>query len=264
MLNIFTLPEIILFFFIYALLGWFTEVLYAFHKQHTFVNRGFLYGPFCPIYAFGIISIILILYQYKNNISLLFILGTIITSLLEYITGYILENVFHSKWWDYSDNKYNLHGRICLYFSLIWGLSSTIVVSLIHPLIYSLISHIPTKLINILSSLIAIYFIIDLSLTILSLIQFNTLITELSNLKIDINIKLLTFKKSQTELRAIAKEDFEVQAKVLRNKYDNTIKKLKSNHIRLLNSFPYATRSDDKTFFKEIKEKLQGYNHKIE
>ena len=73
MLNIFTLPEIILFFFIYALLGWFTEVLYAFQKQHTFVNRGFLYGPFCPIYAFGIISIILILYQYKNNISLLFI-----------------------------------------------------------------------------------------------------------------------------------------------------------------------------------------------
>ncbi|MCD8120084.1 MAG: hypothetical protein LUE29_11535 [Lachnospiraceae bacterium] len=127
-------------FFIYAFLGWVTEVAYAALKTGKFVNRGFLNGPLCPIYGVGMGAVVLLLTPVRDNFLLLFLGGAFVTSLLEYLTGLVLEKVFHDKWWDYSGRRFNLHGYICLEFSLMWGFGCVLIMQNVHPLVETLVA----------------------------------------------------------------------------------------------------------------------------
>ncbi len=122
-----------MFFLIYGFLGWIVEVVYTGIKNERFVNRGFLFSPFLPIYAFGAIFLIATLSQYENNILLLYFSGVIATTLIEYMTAVFLENVFHVKWWDYSKMKFNFQGRVCLKNSLLFGILAVVVIKGIQP-----------------------------------------------------------------------------------------------------------------------------------
>ena len=109
-----TIYEVLWIFIVYAVIGWCSEVAYAALDTGKFVNRGFLNGPYCPIYGFGISLVIVVLTPLKENLLILYIGSVILTSVIEYITGYLLEKVFHNKWWDYSNKKWNMDGYICL------------------------------------------------------------------------------------------------------------------------------------------------------
>ena len=126
-----TIYEVLWIFIVYAVIGWCSEVAYAALDTGKFVNRGFLNGPYCPIYGFGISLVIVVLTPLKENLLILYIGSVILTSVIEYITGYLLEKVFHNKWWDYSDKPYNIKGYICLKFSLFWGFACTFIVLVI-------------------------------------------------------------------------------------------------------------------------------------
>ena len=165
--------NLIYFFAIYSFAGWCIEVLYYFKNEHRFVNRGFLYGPFCPIYGCGVVSLVIFLDKYKNNIFELFILACVLTSVLEYFTGFILEKTFKTKWWDYTDDPFNIHGRVCLPYSLLWGASLVVVIRIVHPILNNIVMNIPHLLGEVFLSIIIIYFIIDFCLTIASLMQFD-------------------------------------------------------------------------------------------
>ena len=117
---IFSAYQLVFFFFIYAFLGWCTEVIYACVNSGKFVNRGFLNGPYCPIYGFGVVAVVMCIYPAKDNLHVLFFGSVILTTALEFITGFILEKIFNEKWWDYSDEHFNIKGYICLKFSLMW------------------------------------------------------------------------------------------------------------------------------------------------
>lgn len=133
-------------FLIYAFLGWCVEVVFQAASHGRFINRGFLNGPVCPIYGFGVLAVIVCLTPLKHSFVLLFIGSVILTSALEFITGFVLERFFRDKWWDYSGEPFNLMGYICLRFSLLWGIACVIVVDVIHPLIMravGLLPHIP-------------------------------------------------------------------------------------------------------------------------
>lgn len=108
--------ELVWIFIIYAFIGWCTEVSYAALDRGIFVNRGFLNGPYCPIYGCGVVIVVAVLTPLKDNLLILFIGSFLLTSILEYITGYLLEKVFHNQWWDYSDKPFNIHGYVCLKF----------------------------------------------------------------------------------------------------------------------------------------------------
>lgn len=110
--------ELVWIFIIYAFIGWCTEVSYAALDRGIFVNRGFLNGPYCPIYGCGVVIVVAALTPLKDNLLILFAGSFLLTSILEYITGFILEKVFHNKWWDYSNKPFNLHGYVCLKFSI--------------------------------------------------------------------------------------------------------------------------------------------------
>ena len=108
-------------FFLYAFLGWCTEVSYAALRTGKFVNRGFLNGPVCPIYGCGVVVVLAGLEPLKGNFVLLFLGSVVLTSALEWATGFVLEKLFRQRWRDYSDKPFNLGGYICLEFSVMWG-----------------------------------------------------------------------------------------------------------------------------------------------
>ena len=124
-----------LYFFIYSVLGWIVETLYCRSKDGKWTNRGFLFGPYCPIYGFGALIVIYSLGFFISSPIQVFILAMIATAILEYLTSFILEKIFNAKWWDYSNMKFNINGRICLLNTLEFGILSLIIIYGIHPLI---------------------------------------------------------------------------------------------------------------------------------
>ncbi|MDO4289235.1 MAG: hypothetical protein Q4C55_08595 [Eubacterium sp.] len=128
------------YFFIYAVIGWICEVIYCSIPQKRFVNRGFLNGPYCPIYGVGAVVVIGMLTPWAKNPLAVFVVGIIVTSALEYFTSWAMEKLFHAKWWDYSDQKFNIHGRVCLKNSTLFGLLCLALMYLVHPLTRDLIA----------------------------------------------------------------------------------------------------------------------------
>ncbi len=168
-----TFYEVLWIFIIYAFIGWCTEVSYAALDRGIFVNRGFLNGSYCPVYGCGVLIVIVILTPLKGNLLILFLGSFLLTSVLEYITGYILEKVFHNKWWDYSDKPFNIRGYVCLKFSILWGLACTFIMLVLHPIIFRFIHIIPKILgIGILIILMTAFFA-DCIVTVTTILKFN-------------------------------------------------------------------------------------------
>lgn len=134
--------EILCLLLIYACMGWCIEVAYAALETGKFVNRGFLNGPVCPIYGVGAVTVILCLTPINENVFLLFFGAAALTSALELLTGFALDRLFKTRWWDYSEVPFNLGGYICLKFSIIWGLVCVALMRGIHPVVYSFVHEI--------------------------------------------------------------------------------------------------------------------------
>ena len=169
-------------FFIYAFLGWCTEVSFAALVTGKFVNRGFLNGPVCPIYGFGVVIVLACLTPLKKNFMLLFLGSVVLTSALEWLTGFILEKIFHQRWWDYSDEPFNLGGYICLRFSVAWGLACLFVVDILHPSIEFFIRHIPHALGLALLALFAAVMAVDLAATVRTIAKINRSLGQIDEL----------------------------------------------------------------------------------
>ncbi len=128
---------------LYSFLGWIAEVLYVFATTRHLQNRGFLTGPFLPIYGFGAILLLLLVYPYVNNPFLVFLASVVITSALEFFTHLVLDKLFHIKLWDYSGRPFNLQGRICLQNSLAFGGLGLLLLYVIHPVSAMLLGSLP-------------------------------------------------------------------------------------------------------------------------
>lgn len=144
---------------IYSFIGWVIEVIATSKDTKKFVNRGFLIGPYCPIY--GTCALLMILIPNQKNLLLLFIVAFLICSIAEYVTSYLMEKLFKARWWDYSRRKFNLNGRICLRMSVAFGLLGVLLIRYVNPLITSMLIKIPLNTINIIFYALLIIFIID-------------------------------------------------------------------------------------------------------
>lgn len=138
--------ELVLYYLIYAFIGWLLETFYAIGTLGHFVKRGFLYGPLCPIYGWGAVILISCLKKYKYNPLKLFFYSAIIFSIFEYVVGFALEALFSARWWDYAEHFMNLNGRITLSFSFAWGFIALAFIHWIHPLIERLLARISKKI----------------------------------------------------------------------------------------------------------------------
>lgn len=167
------LYEVIWIFIIYAFIGWCTEVTYQAVERGVFINRGFLNGPYCPIYGIGVVIVTSILSPLKGNLIILFFGSFLLTSVLEFITGFVMEKIFHNKWWDYSEVPFNIMGYVCLKFSIFWGMACSFIVRVLHPIIYDFIKIIPHLIGYILAGIIMIAFIADCVVTVMTILKLN-------------------------------------------------------------------------------------------
>ena len=233
------------YFFIYAFIGWCVEVGYAAFKHGVFVNRGFLNGPVCPIYGVGVCVVVLVLTPLKNNFLLLFLGSVLLTSALEWLTGFVLEKVFHQRWWDYSELPFNIQGYVCPLFSVMWGLACLIIMDMVHPGVEKLVKWLPFQAGLPLLILFGEIFLIDLVLTILTmkklnlrLRQIDELSTALKTVSDSIGKNLssgvigITEKSEPVRERAVRKRD-ELECRLNEAK-----EKISAGQRRILKAFP--------------------------
>lgn len=123
----------LLYFLIFAFIGWIAETFYSLYELGHFTKRGFLYGPICPIYGWGALILIIFFTQYKRKNLKLFLSAAIIFSVFEYVVGYGMDALFAAKWWDYTNEFFNLNGRISIFYSFVWGVAAILFINFIYP-----------------------------------------------------------------------------------------------------------------------------------
>ncbi|MBC8544071.1 putative ABC transporter permease [Bianquea renquensis] len=149
-------------FFLYSAIGWLVESIYVSVSKGHWVNRGFLNGPICPVYGTGAILIILLLTPLKEYPPLVFLTSLLVVSIVEYVTAWILETIFHAKWWDYSNKRFNIKGRVCLLNALEFGVLGLALMYGIHPCVTELLGRISVRWHWIILAVIVIAFVFDL------------------------------------------------------------------------------------------------------
>lgn len=150
-----------LIFILYSFLGWLMEVTIVSCQLKKPTDRGFLIGPICPIYGVGALLITLLLSKYSDDLPALFIMATLLGAVLEYFTSYIMEKIFKTRWWDYSDKKYNINGRISLTTSMGFGALGIILIHFLNPFFKNILIHFSDTAVIIISVILFIIFIID-------------------------------------------------------------------------------------------------------
>ncbi len=239
--------DFIYLFFIYAFLGWVLEVIYHVITDGDFVNRGFLIGPYCPIYGFGMIFILSILQPYLNKPFLLFVLSIALTSTLEFVGGYVLEAFFKKKWWDYSDVPFNIKGYICLKFSIFWGIGALISVKFIHPLIYRIYSYMPEPLVGVLIFIFSVMMLVDISMTMKEMLEIDKELKLLYEIDKKIESLSLTMGEKITEGVLVHQE-----------RHNKLSADFIKRHKRILQAFPHIQSRKYYKVLKSLMTKLKG------
>ena len=235
--------EILLYFIIYSFLGWIMESTFRTIKEKKIINTGFLKGPFCPIYGFGAIIMFLFLDQFENKPILLFFIAMIILTIWEYIVGVLLEKIFKTKYWDYSDHKFNFQGRICLTNSIYWGVLGVVFVKYIHPFIQGIISKVDIQILYYISSIITVVFLVDMIASIIKVKNISIKLEKIEELNKEIKeklkeIKMLSIEAEKTLEENVTPENIQIIAEKLKRKRNRTIVRLYKNVYRLKKAFP--------------------------
>ncbi len=243
---------IFLYFIIYSFIGWVLETIYCSVLQKKFVYRGFLYGPICPIYGFGALIVLLSLYQFRSYPLLVFVLGVLLTSTLEYITSYVLELVFNMKWWDYSKKKYNIAGRVCLLNSTLFGSLCLVLVYIVHPYISDNVEIFSDMAIQVTASILFVTILIDFALTLANLLKLKSRFASLET-------KLSAMIEKPQSLRDTTKAYMDSQKEF----YSQAIESIfgfKPNFStrRFLNSYPNLNSIKNPKSIQKMKEYLEN------
>lgn len=184
-----TISRCFLSFLIYSFLGWVCECIYCSILDKKFTNRGFLSGPLCPVYGFGALLVIVVLNPLKDRWPLLFLGGFLLTSVVEYITSFLLEKLFHMAWWDYSNYKFNLNGRVCLLNSTLFGVLTVIVVKGIAPFVDRLVSGLSPSAVQWIAFFAWCVLECDTILSVHSVLALNGKLEMLAQIKLEIRSK---------------------------------------------------------------------------
>ena len=287
--------QLLMFFFIYGFIGWCLEVCYNALEQGEWSNRGFLNGTICPIYGVGVVVVLAILEPISDFGPLLFVGGVVLCSALELITGYIMEKVFHQRWWDYSNEKFNIKGYICLKFSLYWGVGVVFVVKLVHPTVQRFVDWIPYEAGLVALTIALIVLAIDLVDTFRTVIGINRELETVHEAalairkvsdgiserlfegtmraveeKEELEQKILESReelgekvqgiREELELQlALGRAELESKAADLKNKAEDMSRKFKRGQARMLRAFPNmrSTRYEaDMVTVRELIEKV--------
>ena len=237
-----TLFEIGFYFLYWSSFGWILEVIVRTLETGEFEDRGFLNAPICPIYGFGVLIVYTTLSPLKS-VLVLFILSVVLCSVIELFVGLLLQKLFHAKWWDYSHEKFNYKGYICVKISLLWGVGCLLVIKTVHPIIIKLVTYIPYTAGNIILSVVIIVLIIDTTCSICEVLNFNNKLKQIEKISTTLN---------NSSLKIGGNISGEVQE--IKQMYDKLLEQAKKT--RFIKSFPNMTSINYNNALKLIKEKL--------
>lgn len=241
------LNELFLYYFIYSILGWVAEMIYCRLCDGKWTDRGFLYGPYCPIYGVGGILVLVFLEPISKNVLLVFLLAMVLTTILEYFTSFLMEKIFDAKWWDYSERLLNINGRVCLLNSILFGLLGIIITYIIHPYIQKILGYIPQEYIHYIINILIIILCIDFTLTLNSLFNFKDKLNEIQSIKDSIKEKSISTNK------AISNKFEELKENLIE-------RKLKKSDRRFIKAFPHLKFNNLNTSFEELKKYIDKQN----
>lgn len=247
-------------FILYSFFGWIYESSYVSAKNKKAVNRGFLTGPVIPIYGAGATIIYIFLFSIRNQVFLVFLGGVCLATILEFVTSYVMEKLFHAKWWDYSNFKFNLQGRVCLFVSLFWGLLSVLMTQLIQPLMNRLILSIPRKPAEYIAYVIIILFLADLISTVVSTLKLDQKLTSLHKIREEFMEYLESTKLYET--------GEELKIKFAESQFsdfiDNIKERLEENLDKISQKYGTKEEFDRKAVYEEISEKVKNFKGKFQ
>lgn len=213
---------IIVLFILYSICGWIVEEIDMLIVERKLVNRGFLIGPYCPIYGFGCLAFVFLLNRYLEDPLALFVMAVVICAILEYVTSYLMEKIFKTRWWDYSDQPFNINGRICLGTLILFGIGGLAVCYLVHPFFIGILNSIPTTILNIIAIILLLIFILD------NIVSFNIIL----------NFKLIATnirKDSTDEITARVREELMKKSSLIKRlvkafpNFKSMLKKIRSD-----------------------------------
>ena len=185
MIAIYELPfwSAFLIFILFSFIGWICEVIYVgVTSAHKFVNRGFLHGPICPVYGFGGVVILMLPPSLYATWIPLFLASMILCTTVEYFVSWLMEKLFHTRWWDYSHYKIQLNGRICLLNSILFGFLGVVVIHFVYPLMIDLLNSLGQKVINVSGVIILAVLSVDIFFTVRKLVDFANVMKKLKEL----------------------------------------------------------------------------------
>lgn len=260
-----------LLFLLYSFLGWTAETLFCSIPKGRFVERGFLRGPVCPIYGTGALLVLLLLAPWTGHPVLVFLLGAVLTSVLEYVTSFLMELLFHTRWWDYSNRPWNLNGRICLRNSLLFGVMGLALTLWIHPLFRSLVDRIPPAVLLPLTGALLTLFLLDTVTAILAAVRLRQHLQELRRRVLektellredlrehrqDLETQMRQRRELLQQRGDLLKEQFELELEELRRRLEE---KTPQNTAlrRLLRSFPTLRQFRHRDYLLELKRRLK-------
>ena len=198
-MNVYTLSQWLLFFFLYSFFGWIWESCYVSLREHRWVNRGFMHGPMLPLYGSGAVSVLIITLPVRDNLPLVFIMGMIGATLLEFFTGMIMESLFHVRYWDYSHLKFNIKGYICPVASLCWGVFSIMMVKVVHIPFEEVILKIPMTIADGLAFVLTVVAAVDFTQSFNEAMDMKKMLAQLDETKVQI-------QKLQERIREASEE----------------------------------------------------------
>lgn len=223
-------------FIIYSFVGYLIEIAWFTYEEKKFVNRGFLFGPICPIYGLGAVLLTWLLTDYKDDPVKVFIYGLLLTSFLEYYTSYLMEKIFHNRWWDYSNRLDNINGRICVLNSIAFGIGALLIICYSNEFFLDLFAKLPDVLIISVGAFLLMLFVIDNIYSFIIAYEFRNQIIIVEELK-----------KQQTTLIY----------KHLENSIRTKFNKFKTAPSRFIKAFPNLINVEEIAFIKDISTKMK-------
>lgn len=244
--------------FTYSFLGWLYESILCSVTERKLVNRGFLNGPVCPVYGCGAVVVIIFLSSIKDPVTL-FLAGMILTCSIEYITSWLLEKIFHARWWDYSEYKMNINGRVCLLGAVVFGTFSVVLLEWIHPYVETITFKIPAPIIIGLVSMFLCIGIGDCIITVIHILRLNG---KLAEIQIAMNDFVQESYSRAKDFKETIQENFEGS-----KFYSSRIKELMENRNiqehRLLNAFPQLRSIHYNEALEQLKAKRESGLRKL-
>lgn len=252
-------------FIIYSFLGWCMEMVVCFFVTKKWVNRGFLLGPICPIYGCGCLIIVMLLRKYLNDPLVLLVMAMLLCSLLEYFTSYVMEKLFKARWWDYSDKKYHINGRICLENSVAFGVLGLLLSYVINPFVVKMLSYIPTNIFNIVGIILCLIFVVDYAVSFQVISGFTKVANTIkkdSTEEITKKVRAILIKQGFLYRRLLAAFDFKASEFLLKNITDKVVTETKKATKAIADGIDKTNQAKDK-IINEYKQKVKELEEKL-